>query len=211
MLEDSRPNTLDGLSGVVPQPRKAKSQYLTLSPSPWLRSKHGFCMALLSAGYESQPHELRLQWDTLHRLNVNRTIAKKVMEGYKFVGVERKAGTGRVDVQLQRPDGVTERIEVKGTRQVSGVHLLQLIQYHDEGERIAVAALEETVKPADWFVYAAKSMLAEIDEFMHRFPEEAARVYNPTKELCPSCIRTECPHSSRGKRNALCKPNVNGG
>jgi len=164
---------------------------------PWLKSRKALCPAYTPNSYESQPRELRLQWELLHRLNVNRTIARKVAEGYKFVSVERKSGSGRVDVWVQSPNGMTEKIEVKGSRQVKGSHLLQSICYHEKGDKVIVAAVDEIVEPEEWFIEPAKVMLDEIADFVERFPDEASRTYNPTPELCPSCSRTDCPHNKR--------------
>ena len=64
--------------------------------------------------------------------------------------------------------------------------------------KVAVAALYETLEPAEWFIDEAKRMTGELADFMREFPEEASSIYNPTHELCPSCKRTECPHNKRG-------------
>jgi hypothetical protein len=128
------------------------------------------------------------------------------MEGYKFIDVERNSTSGRVDVRLESSDGVVEKVEVKGTRQLRMVHILQSILYQEEGDRVSVTALDETVEPAEWFIQPARMMIEEIADFIERYPEEASRIYNPTKELCSSCSRTECPHNRR--RTLLEPPNL---
>lgn len=98
-----------------------------------------------------------------------------------------------MDIWLQRPEGVMEKIEVKGSRRVKMSHLLQSILYHDDGDKIAVAALNETLEPTDWFIDEAKRMVGELGQFVQDYPEEASKIYNPSEEVCPSCNRTECP------------------
>ena len=163
--------------------------------TPSMLSKKLLCPAYAARPYMSEPRELRRQFDVLTRMSIIKTIMTMTKKGYRFVVDEQPSGnfSGTVDLVFEGPDGQPTKVEVKSSKYLKTLQILQSILYHETGDKIIVSSLNEMLEPDDWLIDPVKSTAAELDQFLQEYSEQAKQICVPHRDLCPRCANRECP------------------
>jgi hypothetical protein len=161
---------------------------------PSLLSRKLLCPAFVPKPYEKETRELRHHFDILARMSITKTIMDLTRKGYRFIEDEKPSGqfTGTVDLVFESPDGLPTKVEVKSSKYLKLMQILQSILYHEPGDKILVAAFNEVLEPSDWLIELVKSTAAELNEFLQEYAEQATRVCIPLEEVCERCINSKC-------------------
>jgi len=172
-----------------------KSQRPKCLLTPSLLSKKLLCPAFVSKPYMAEPRELRQQFGILTRMSIIKTIMTLTRRGYRFIEDEIPSGQfiGTVDLLFESPDGQPTKVEVKSSKSLKQLQILQSILYHETGDKIVVASLNEMLEPNDWLIEPVKSTAAELNQFLQEYPEQATQICIPHRELCERCVNPRCP------------------
>jgi len=195
-----------GSQGIAASVEESKSLLRVEKPqppkrllSPSLLSKKLLCPAFVPKPYMQESKELRQQFSVLTRMSIIRTIVSLTKKGYRFIQDEIPSGqfTGAVDLVFESPDGQPTKVEVKSSKFLKPLQIVQSILYHETGDKILVASLNEILEPSDWLIEPVKIVAAELNEFLQEYPEQASHIYIPHKDLCERCINSECSRRIR--------------
>jgi len=147
----------------------------------------------------AEPRELRQQFGILTRMSVVKTIMTLIKKGYRFVQNEEPSGqfTGTVDLVFESPDGEPTKVEVKSSKLLKQLQIVQSILYHEAGDKIVVASFNEILEPDEWLIEPVKSTAAELDQFLQEFAEQATQICIPHRELCEHCVNPKCSRRAR--------------
>jgi len=167
--------------------------------TPSLLSKKLFCPAFVPKPYMAEPRELRQQFGILTRMSIIKTIMALTRKGYRFMQDEEPSGqfTGTVDLVFESPDGHPTKVEVKSSKFLKQLQIVQSILYHEIGDKIVVASFNEILEPCDWLIEPVKSTAAELNQFLQEYPQQATQIYIPHRDLCERCENAECSRRVR--------------
>jgi hypothetical protein len=197
---------MKGSQGIVASVEETESKVQVGKPqrpkrllSPSLLSKKLLCPGVVSKPYMQESKELRQQFSVLTRMSIIRTIMSLTRKGYRFIQDETPSGqfTGAVDLVFESPDGQPTKVEVKSSKFLKPLQIVQSILYHESGDKILVASLNEILEPSDWLIEPVKSVAAELNQFLQEYPEQASHIYVPHRDLCERCISSECSRRMR--------------
>jgi len=198
---------MKGSQGIVASVEETESKAQIAKPqspkrllSPSLLSKKLLCPGFVPKPYMQESKELRQQFSVLTRMSIIRTIMELTKKGYRFIQDEEPSGqfSGTVDLVFESPDGQPTKVEVKSSKSLKALQIVQSILYHERGDKILVASLNEILEPSDWLIEPVKTVAAELNQFLQEYPEQANRICVPHRDLCERCANPEC---SRGMRN----------
>lgn len=175
-----------------PQPPKR-----LLAPSQL--SKKLLCPAFVPKPYVTESEELRQQFGILTRMSIIKTIMSLTRKGYRFLQDEVPSGqfTGTVDLVFESPDGQPTKVEVKSSKYLKELQIVQSILYHETGDKIVVASFNEILEPDDWLIEPVKSTAAELDQFLQEYGEQAKQICIPHRDLCERCLNPKCSRRMR--------------
>jgi hypothetical protein len=130
-------------------------------------------------------------------MTITQVIITFVKRDYRYLGCEQASGwsRGKSDVLLENPEGQATKVEVEGSSYVKDHKIIQGILYHELSQSVVIVSRNEIIEPEPWFVDAVKSVATEVSEFLQEFPEEAARIFIPHRDLCPRCSNEMCSRS----------------
>lgn len=162
--------------------------------TPSLLSKKLLCPAFLPKPYAAETRELRHQFGILTRMSTIKTIMNLTRKGYRFIQDEEPSGqfTGTVDLVFESPEGQPVKVEVKSSKFLKQLQIVQSILYHEAGDKIVVASFNEILEPDDWLIEPVKSTAAELDQFLQEYPEQATQIHMPHRDLCERCVNSKC-------------------
>jgi len=167
--------------------------------TPSLLSKKLLCPAFVPKPYEAETRELRQHFGILARMSITKTIMDMTRKGYRFIEDEKPSGqfTGTVDLVFESPDGRPAKVEVKSSKYLKQMQILQSILYHETGDRVLVASFNEVLELSDWLIELVKSTAVELDQFLQEYPEQATQIHVPHRDLCERCVNSECSRRVR--------------
>jgi len=159
------------------------------------------CLGFKPKKWTQYPKSIRRQWRLLHSIAATKAIIDYSSRGHRFLRVEERSGNynGRVDVYFEDSEGRPVKVEVEGSGYLKDPKIIQGVLYHEPSDRIAIAALNETLEPEPWFIAAVKLVASEVESFLRDHPDKAALIFTPHPEVCPRCSSGTCP-ISRGSR-----------
>jgi hypothetical protein len=167
--------------------------------TPSMLSKKLLCPAFVPKPYMTEPRELRQQFGILTRMSIIKTIMNLTRKGYRFIQDEEPSGqfTGTVDLVFESPDGQPAKVEVKSSKFLKQLQIVQSILYHETGDKIVVASFNEILEPDDWLIEPVKSTAAELDQFLQEYEEQATQICIPHRDLCERCVNSKCSRRMR--------------
>jgi hypothetical protein len=137
----------------------------------------------------------RFRFQGLHALSILKVLSRHLRLGYTLLSVERGGNGYRYDLLFANPSGKTRLVEVKSSKKIREMHMIQAALYSTSTiDEIVVSNRQEDQSITAEFIEGVHQRAERAIQLFTQDPTRAATTYTPNMDTCYTCANNACPY-----------------